>query len=154
MKKSRSLMTAEGLVETKAQLAQRLEKKEELKNLLDSTREAGDLRENDAYTLALEDFKNNEMEILRLEELVKTAKIVKAKTKGKVEIGDKVVVKDQNGKERTITLVGENGSDPLAGKISYISPLGKAMLNKSEGESFEFKTPKETVKYTIVDVLD
>lgn len=148
------LITAQGLEETKLQLKERLDKKEELKDLLDSTREAGDLRENDAYTLALEDFKNNEAEILRLEDLVRSAKVVKAKTKGKVEIGDKVKVKDEKGNEKVFILVGENEANPLEGKISYNSPLGSAILNKAEGDIFEFKTPKQTFKYTILDVMD
>ena len=154
MHNNRYLVTPEGLQKAKDDLADRLAKKEEIKNILENARAAGDLSENDGYTLALEDFKNNEVEILKLQDLISYAKLVKSKTKGKVEIGDSVKIKDEKGNERTITLVGENESNPLEGKVSHNSPLGKSILNKMEGDSFKFKTPKEEVTYKILNVLD
>src|SRR5688572_22525960 len=103
MKNNRYLVTAQGVEKAKAELQERFLKKEELKNVLESAREAGDLRENDGYTLALEDFKNNEAEIIRIEDLLANAKLVKSKTKGKVEIGDSVVIKDSKGNEKSLT---------------------------------------------------
>ncbi|MCC7289822.1 GreA/GreB family elongation factor [bacterium] len=154
MRKDRFLVTAKGLEQAKAELAEKLVKKEELKVVLESTRDAGDLRENDGFTLAMEDFKNNEAEIMRLEELISKAKIVKSKTKGKVELGDTVVLQDKKGLKKKITLVGANESNPLEGKVSYNSPLGGAILNLSEGDTFEFVTPKEKVEYKIAEVID
>lgn len=154
MRNKRILVTAEGLEKTKADLKARLEKKEEIKNVIESSRAAGDLKENDGYALAVEDFKNNEVEISRLNEILSNAKVIRAKVKGKVEIGDTVVVKDSSNTERTLSLVGENESNPLNGKISYNSPLGAALLGKKEGEKFEFRTPKAIIKYTLVKVLD
>lgn len=154
MKDKRILVTQEGLAKAKADLEAKLKKKEELTVLLNKTIEAGDLSENDAYTLALEDVLNIDAEIAKLKDIVALAKVVKGKTNGKVELGDTVVIRDENGNEKRLSIVGENEANPLEGKISYKSPLGAAIIGKSQGENFDFQTPKTKVKYTLVKVVD
>lgn len=154
MKDKRILVTQAGLEKAKADLEAKLKKKDELNVLLNKTVESGDLSENDAYTLALEDVLNIEAEIAKLKDIVALAKVVKGKVKGKVELGDTIIIKDENGNEKKLSVVGENEANPLEGKISYKSPLGAAIIGKTQGDRFDFQTPKAKVKYTLVKVLD
>lgn len=154
MRNRNYLVTAQGLEKIKEDIQLKLKKKEALTEVLNKTRDAGDLSENDGYALAMEDFKNNEGELARLNDLLSNAKIVKGKNDGKVQIGDAVLIVDGKGNEKKFTVVGENEGNPLEGKISHNSPLGKGLLGKKEKDTFEFKTPKEVIKYTIKKVLD
>jgi transcription elongation factor GreA len=149
------LVTKDGLKKLKEELEYRSTvKKEELKNTLNEMIQAGDLSENDGYTLALDDFRSNDFEIERLRSLIKRAKVVENKTDGVVELGDTVVLQDNNGKEVTYTIVGEDEADILRKKISYKSPLGASMVGKKKGASFKFTTPRGKVEYKILDVKD
>jgi len=49
-------------------------------------------------------------------------------------------------------VVGTVEADPLSGKISDESPIGKALLGKKEGDTVEIKTPAETIVYKIDDI--
>ena len=154
MRRKSYLVTLDGLTKIKEEIAVKLKKKGALTDVLTKTRDAGDLSENDGYALAMEDFKNNEGELARLNDLLKNAKIVKGTVSGKVEIGDTVLIIDNKGIEKKFAIVGENEGNPLENKVSHNSPLGKAIIGKKKGDVFEFKTPKETVKYSIKEVLD
>lgn len=147
------LVTEDGLRKLKEELEFRnTVKKEEIKNTIEEMRNLGDLRENDGYTLALQDFESNNLEILRLEDMIKNAKVVKGKKDGKIQLGETVVLEDQSGKKVEYQLVGENDADPINGKISHVSPLGASIVGKKKGESFAFTTPRGEVKYKIVEV--
>ena len=71
----------------------------------------------------------------------------------KVEIGSIVtVVKEGDKEKKNFKIVGSEEADTLQGKISYVSPLGSALMGKKKGESFSFSTPKGSVNYKIVDI--
>lgn len=76
-----------------------------------------------------------EGKIMKMEEIVRNAEIIKLPPKGckEVRLGAEVVLDDQ-GKESKVILVGTVEADPILGKISDESPLGKAFLGKREGE--------------------
>jgi len=112
----------------------------------------GDLSENAAYDAAKDAQARMEEEIVRIDELVKHAKIIKMEKTGKVEMGSTVVV-EKDGEETTYQIVSPTETKPSEGKISYISPLGKAMLDKKEGESFEFETPSKKFKCKIIKII-
>jgi len=70
-----------------------------------------------------------------------------------VLFGAFVDVEDEDGKAATWQIVGVDETDPGQGKISWNSPLGRALLNKREGAAVNVKRPTgETVEYTIVAV--
>ena len=54
--------------------------------------------------------------------------------------------------EKKYTLVGSEEADFAAGKISFKSPLGQAMMGKKKGEDFSFNAPAGTIKYTVVGI--
>ncbi|HVX92632.1 MAG TPA: GreA/GreB family elongation factor [Candidatus Dojkabacteria bacterium] len=151
MKTNNYLVTKEGLEKLKQELETRTNKREELKEALDSARSKGDLRENDGYTLAVEDYQNNEAEIARLTEVITKSEVVESKDKNKVEVGDTVVVKDKDGNKKTFVLVGEGEADPMKNQISYHSPIGKALIGKFKGDKVKFSTPAGKQEFTIVE---
>lgn len=57
-----------------------------------------------------------------------------------------------SGDLQTIRIVGVDEADVPAGKISFISPLAKVLINKKVGESAVLKLPREERHYEIVDV--
>lgn len=128
-------------------------KRKEIAEHLEHARSLGDLSENAEYHEAREDQAQVEARILQLETILKNAVIVKHASGDIVEIGSEVVVtKEGENTPNTFTLVGSEEADISVGKISHNSPLGGALFGKKKGETFEFQTPKGTVKYKIVDV--
>ena len=103
------------------------------------------------YSAARDEQKTIENRILEIEDILKNAKIIRAKSGGKVNIGSTVKVKTGD-KELEYTVVGPVEANPLEGKVSYESPLGKALMGKSEGETAELTTPKGKTEYQIVAV--
>ena len=67
-----------------------------------------------------------------------------------VKLGCRVVLRDlSSGKELAYTLVTKNQADPLNGKISIISPIGKALLNQTCGASVKVVAPARELRYQI-----
>jgi transcription elongation GreA/GreB family factor len=56
---------------------------------------------------------------------------------GKVQFGRTVRIVREDGREQSFRIVGEDEADPGAGRISYVSPLARALLGKAEGEVVE-----------------
>ena len=59
----------------------------------------------------------------------------------KVAFGAVVTVADEDGKERDYAIVGEDEADPQAGKVSYVSPLARALDGAAVGDSIVWKRP-------------
>jgi transcription elongation factor GreA len=69
-----------------------------------------------------------------------------------VNIGDTVVIRDEDGEEETYTIVGVAEADPSKGLISNESPMGKALLTQRVGKSVTFTAPVGEMKFHIVGV--
>ena len=120
---------------------------------LSYARSLGDLSENAEYHAARDEQGKVEDRIIELTEIIKHAEIVKPHHSDVVEVGSTVVLKKDKEKDKiTYEIVGGEESDLLAGKISYKSPLGSAILGKTKKETFSFETPKGVVNYTVVDI--
>lgn len=128
-------------------------RRKDIASKIERAKELGDLSENAEYQEAKDEQAFTEGRILELETLLNTATVVSAPTAGtkQVSIGSKVTVK-QNGDERVYAIVGANEADPAAGKISNESPLGRSLIGRQVGESFEVQVPKGTVTYTVVEI--
>ncbi len=142
------------------------ELKEELQELIEvklpaviervtKAREYGDLSENSEYHSAKEDQTLIETRIDEIEEILAHAKVVKHTTSStKVGMGSTVVVSiaGKKAKKQTLTIVGEFESDPVSGKISSVSPLGQALMNKKKGDKVMVTAPAGEIEYTILDI--
>ncbi|MCK6525208.1 transcription elongation factor GreB [Myxococcota bacterium] len=69
-----------------------------------------------------------------------------------VRFGATVTVEDEDGEEQTLAIVGEDESDPKLGRISYKSPIGRALIGRAEGDEVSVSTPKGPRALTIVSV--
>lgn len=118
-------------------------------------REHGDLKENAEYHAAKEQQSFNEGRITELEGAIGAAQIIDpSKFSGEtVKFGAKVVIVDEEtDEERTVTIVGEYESNADKGLISITSPIAKALIGKSVGDSVKVQTPKGGVDYEILEV--
>jgi len=123
-------LTIEGQKKIKEELAYLTKiKRVELSKELAFATSLGDLRENSEYDAVCEDFIQTENRIYELEKQLTESKIYKKQNKNRVEIGSKVTIEIDNDLE-TYEIVGINEADIQNNKISYESPLGKALLNK------------------------
>lgn len=122
---------------------------------ISAARELGDLSENHAYTVAMEKKEMNENRILEIEDILAVVEIVNENTSNNiVEVGDSVVILNLDSDEkRTVTLVGSEetkAANPLEGKISVDSPIGKAIYNAQIGETVDVTLPLKTIQFKIV----
>ena len=150
---SEKYLTKEGLEKLKKEL-ERL-KKEERQKVAKQLEEAisfGDLSENAAYDEAKECQALLEGKIVELENVINNAVVIKENNHNKwVDIGSKVTVK-WNNREDCFLIVGEEESSPIEKRISFKSPLGKALLKKSKGSTLKVKTPSGDIEYTVIEI--
>ncbi|MBI4835681.1 MAG: transcription elongation factor GreA [Candidatus Abawacabacteria bacterium] len=115
----------------------------------------GDLSENAEYTEARDEQAFVEGRILQLEQQIKNAKIISGTKKHVtiVQIGHSVVLKNliSNQKE-TYVIVGSTEADPLNGKISNESPVGKSILGKEVGSKVDVLVPEGHAQYEILSI--
>ena len=143
-------ITSEGLEKLKKKLNYlKTVKTKEIAGLIKHTASFGDLKENAAYTDAKERQAFLQGKILELQERINSAKIVENRQTGKVQVGSKVLI-SLDEKEEKIEIVGPGEVDSLNGKISYESPLGKAVLDKSVGDKLEKKIGDNNIKCKIL----
>jgi transcription elongation factor GreA len=131
----------------------RVERPRILQEIADA-RAQGDLSENFEYHAAKDQQGKIESRIQFLEDRIARAQIIEHDTKAanRVLFGATVKVKDLSlGKEYEYTLVSPEGSDPANGKISSVSPIGKALMGKAKGDKVEVQTPKKLLKLEILD---
>jgi len=114
----------------------------------------GDLSENAEYSESKEEQNKNESRIIVLEHTLKHVKIFKHNEKNKdtIQIGSKVKIRDIEFDELlSYMVVGATEADPVAGKISNLSPLGIQLLGKKQGETVNVTSPGGIVKYEIIE---
>jgi transcription elongation factor GreA len=116
----------------------------------------GDLKENAEYHAAREQQSFNEGRIQELEAKLSNAQIIdisKLPNTGKVVFGATVTVcQVATGTELTYQIVGEDEANIKLNKISYSSPIGKALIGKLLDDSVTVTTPGGLVDYEIIDV--
>ena len=97
----------------------------------------GDLSENFEYKAAKQELNRNKSRVRYLERMIKTAKVIEASTPGGgIQLFDKVTIWiEEDGEEQEIRLVTTLRQDPLNGLVSKESPIGKALLGKTVGDT-------------------
>lgn len=138
-------LTPAGHAELEKELAELVAERPAIAERIATARAFGDLSENQEYTDARAEQKNVENRILEIEETLKNAVLIKTKKTDKVIIGSTVVI-SMAGKEFTYTVVGPVEANPLEGKISHESPIGKELLGRKVGDTFEFNGKKVKIK--------
>lgn len=146
-------LSAEGLEKLKQELEHlKAAKRKEIAERLENAKSLGDLSENAEYQEAKEEQALLEAHIAEHEESIRNAVVIRKKqTTDKVEIGSTLLAVSEHGRE-TFMIIGSGEANPLKGKISNESPLGKAFLGKRVGDKVEVKTPGGVTVYEIVEI--
>ena len=151
--KKQFLLTKEGIAELEQEHADLVAQRGPIAERIKTAREFGDLSENAEYSSARQEQERTEARISEIENILQNVEIIKKPTgDSKVQIGSKVKLKNGSSTTKEFQVVGTVEADPLHGKISDESPIGKALLGKKEGEEVEITTPAETTVYKIVDI--
>ena len=129
-------LTPEGEAKLNAELQDlKGPKREELSKRLRSAIQMGDLSENADYHKAKEDQGFLEGRIQELEAILRNAIIIKeTKSSGIIFIGSHVTIQEDTFDPETYHLVGPTEADPRQGRISYESPIGRALMEKKVGD--------------------
>jgi transcription elongation factor GreA len=115
----------------------------------------GDLSENAEYDAAKEEQQHLELRIAKLEVTLSRAKLIEAKDlpNDKVYILSRVKLKDLKTKDEfEYLLVSPEEANFEANKISVTSPIGKALLGKTKGDTVDIRVPAGELKYYILDI--
>ena len=140
IKKSISL-TADGKKELEKELDELIKGRPAIAEKIATARAFGDLSENEEYSSARAEQKMAENRILEIQDILKNAKLIRGGKKDKVVLGATVIL-NMDGRKVEYTLVGPTEANPLEGKISNESPIGKALFGRKAGETFEFNGKK------------
>ncbi len=118
---------------------------------LKKAREMGDLSENGYYKAAKFKLIDIDRAIRKNNYLIKHANVITPVKNDRLGIGSKITVETE-GKEKKYEIVGKYEANPSESKISYLSPVGKALLGKKAGESVRIKLQDKIVVYKIVNI--
>lgn len=149
--KKQFYLTNDGVEELKVELEGLTAQRGPIAERIKTAREFGDLSENAEYSSARQEQERVESRIAEIEHILLNVEVIK-KPKGdsKVQLGSVVTLKDSDTKK--FQVVGTVEADPLNGKVSDESPIGKALLGKKVGDTVEITTPAETTTYKIIDI--
>ena len=128
----------------------------EVSEHLKEAKSYGDLSENAEYDAAKNEQAELEDRIVKLETMIRNAKIVTEEelTGDRVNLGLGVRVKDVKTKEEeTYTIVGIINADPFNNKISNESPVGKALLGHKVGDVVDVETEMGLFTYKIMEII-
>jgi len=116
----------------------------------------GDLKENAEYHAAKEQQGFIEGRIKDIEGKLSHKQVIDVAAvdaRGKVIFGSTVLILDENNeKEITYKIVGEDEADIKNGMISYTSPIARALIGKDEGDAIEFQAPDGLKTFDILEV--
>ncbi len=144
MKKTINLTKA-GKADLEKELAELIAQRPAIAERIATARAFGDLSENQEYTDARAEQNKVENRILEIQDTLKNAVLIRTRKSDKVNIGSTVTI-SMGGKKFTYTMVGPVEANPLEGKISHESPIGKELLGRKVDESFTFNGKKVTIK--------
>jgi len=139
--------------------------KSELKQLLDTERPEvvrtvswaasnGDRSENGDYIYGKKRLREIDRRIRFLIKRLEAAEVVDTRHQDqeRVFFGATVTVADRAGLARTVSIVGLDEVDPTRGRVSWISPIAKALLKAREGDTVSLRTPAGVEELEIVEV--
>ena len=132
----------------------RNEKRDEIAKRLHEAMEGGELIENAEYEAAKNEQAFVEGRIKELEIILATARVVddSKKESGVIHVGSKVTIRVEDGDKEDYMIVGAAEANPVKGKISNESPLGKALINHKKGDEVNVDAPDGSFTIKIMKV--
>lgn len=130
--------------------------KEEKPVLLKQVKEArgkGNLEDNPEYENVRDQQMMLEGRILEIEQILENAKVIspEAQVSAAISVGATVTV-DIEGSHEIYQIVGSAEADPSSGKISYESPVGKALLGLKPGDVVSVSLPNAAITYKVIKI--
>lgn len=145
-------LTEDGITELKNERTTLIARRPEIAESIRTARELGDLAENAEYQAARADQERNDARISEIDYIIQNVEVIRTpKGDSRVQLGSTVKLKS-DGRTKEFQVVGTVEADPLNGKISDESPIGKALLGKKLGDDVEIQTPAETATYKVVSI--
>jgi transcription elongation factor GreA len=148
-------LTAEGLTNLRAELEDlTTQRRPEVISRIKAARELGDLSENADYDAARKEQSFLEGRVQQLEQMIKHAVIIHTTSESGsvVDLGSTVVVETDRHGEETFQIVGSAEADATAGKISFTSPIGRALLGRKAGEKIRVEIPQGSMDFLVLEV--
>ncbi len=149
-------LTYEGLKERERELEYlKTEKRKEISEKIKVALGFGDLSENAEYDEAKNEQAEVELKIVKLEKMLKNAKIIDEDdiSTDVVSVGIKVKVLDVDMEEEEVySLVGSEEADPMENKISDESPVGKALIGAKVGDTVTVASPNGEYELKILEI--
>lgn len=154
MEKEKIHVTKQGLAKLEAELEQLVSvQRPAVAEKIKRAREVGGTENNAEYDDAKNEQAFIEGRILMLEKIIRNATVIESPTIADVvELGDTILIQNQDGKIDMFTIVGSAEANPVEGKISYVSPVGQALIGRKRGEKVEVKTPAGLIKLQILEI--
>lgn len=148
-------MLAEGFEKLAADLKRLREERPLIVEAIEEARAHGDLSENAEYHAAKERQGQVEATINEIEDKIGRAQIIDPTSLSgdKIVFGATVTLLDENDKPIRYQLVGETEADAKAGRISYNSPLGRALISRQVEDEIEVTVPSGD-KYYVVEKIE
>lgn len=151
----KNYMTLKGFSRLKAGLHELLHKtRPEITQVVAWAASNGDRSENADYIYGKRRLREIDRKIRFLTKRLEIAEVIDpAQVKSsKVQFGATVTYCGEDGKEKTVHIVGIDETEPSCGKISWISPLAKALLNREAGSIVLFRSPRGEEELEIMQV--
>jgi transcription elongation factor GreA len=149
-------MTTLGFRMLEEELKRRLaEERPEIIKAIADARSHGDLSENAEYHAAKEQQSHNEGRIAELEDLLSRADVIDVTKLGgdSIKFGATVTIVDEDTDEqKTYQIVGDQEADVKSGKISISSPIARALIGKTVGDSVEVAAPGGARSYEVLSL--
>ena len=144
-------LTQQGYQNLKDELDKLIERRPGVLQRMVQAREQGDLSENAGYHAGKEELGKIDSRVRELKLILRFADVVQSTQQKFVQLGNTVTIKG-NGIEATYTIVSAMEADPQKGKMSDVSPIGKALIGKAKGELVQIEIPDGTITYEIVNI--
>jgi len=149
-------VSAEGLTRLQAELEELIgTQRPAVIGRIKAAKELGDLKENADYSSAREEQSFLEGRIKAIEAVLRDATVIEAPVgdaAARVRVGSTVTVEEDDGTESTFAIVGSTEADPAAGRISNVSPVGRALMGQSAGDLVVVATPRGEIRYRITNL--
>ncbi len=147
-------ISPQGKAEAEAELEELREvKRPRIVAAIKAAREEGDLSENAEYHAAKDEQGHLEARIRLLEDMLANAEVIEAPKSGKAQVGSRIRFRDKDsGEEKEVTLVHRLEASMAEGKLSAESPVGRALMGASKGDTVTFETPNGAKNLEILSV--
>ena len=148
-------ISVQGYKALEEELARLKSERPEIIQAIKEAREEGDLRENAGYDAARERQGMAEARIKYIESRMALYQVIDLDTlRGdKVIFGATVEMEDaDSGETKTYTILGPDEADPTKGSISFLSPVGQALLSREVGDEVSVEIPRGRVTYEITGI--